>query len=178
MNIDVGLTAIFGPYLAALNGFALAVVLFAYLLRRHERQSASIAWFLFVILLPFIGVPAYLLLAGRKLEMKARQKQLLRRTAAHEAADLQPSAAQIENIMRGYGLSGASTGNRLELITSGEHAYRELMAQIDAATISIHITTFILGRDRVGRAIIERLAARAAFPAWCTATRRSSRLRC
>jgi cardiolipin synthase len=162
MNIDAALTAIFGPYLAALIGFALAFVLFAYLLRRHQRQSASIAWFLFVVLLPFIGVPLYLLLAGRKLEKKAGQKQHLQGSAAHASATLNGTSAKIESIMRSYDLFGATTGNRSELITSGERAYQELMAQIDAATVSIHITTFILGRDEVGRAIVQRLAQRAA----------------
>jgi len=162
MNFEAALTAVFGPYLATLIGFALAGVLFVYLLRRHERQSASIAWFLLVILVPFIGVPAYLLLAGRKLEKKAQQKRPLQASAAHEVVKLSDPAAQIESIMRGYGLLGARSGNHTELITSGEQAYRELIAQIDAASSSIDITTFILGRDAVGRAIVERLAERAA----------------
>jgi cardiolipin synthase len=161
MDINIGLNAIFGPYLATLIGFMLAGILFAYLLRRHERQSASIAWFLLVILLPFIGVPAYLLLAGRKLEKKARQKHPLQSDINHDAVHLRRAGAQIENIMRGYGLFGASGENHTELITSGAHAYGELMAQIDAATVSIHISTFILGRDPVGRAIVKRLSERA-----------------
>lgn len=161
MNIDAALTAIFGPYLATLIGFALALVLFAYMLRSHQRQSASIAWFLFVVLLPFIGVPLYLLLAGRKLEKRAGQKQRLQGSTAHASVKLRGTAAKVENIMRSYDLFSASTGNRTELITSGERAYIELMTQIGAATTSIHITTFILGRDEVGRAIVKRLAQRA-----------------
>lgn len=161
MSIDATLTAIFGPYLATLIGFALAFVLLAYMLRRHQRQSASIAWFLLVVLLPFVGVPLYLLLAGRKLEKRAGQKQRLQSCAAHASVDLPGAAAQIENIMRSYELFSATTGNRTELITSGERAYLELMMQISAATTSIYITTFILGRDDVGRAIVKRLAQRA-----------------
>ncbi|MFT5449358.1 MAG: hypothetical protein ACI9DC_004548 [Gammaproteobacteria bacterium] len=161
MNIDAALTAIFGPYLAALIGFALAFVLFAYMLCRHQRQSASIAWFLFVVLLPFIGVPLYLLLAGRKLAKRAAQKQRLQGSTANESVKLRGTAEKVENIMRSYDLFSATNGNRTELITNGERAYLELMTQISAATASIHITTFILGRDEVGRAIVKRLAQRA-----------------
>ena len=161
MSFDGILTSMFGPYLAAVIGFGLAMLLFAHVLGQHERQSASIAWFLFIVLLPFIGVPAYLLFAGRKIANKAKQKQRLQSHTKHSAPELSPQADPIERIIRSYGLAGASSGNHVQLITSPQTAFQELLSQIDTATESIHITTFILSRDEVGKAIIERLAQRA-----------------
>ena len=53
-------------------------------------------------------------------------------------------------------------GNSVRLLTTGEEEFAELERQIrSAARASIHITTFILGRDETGRRIVELLAQRA-----------------
>ena len=161
MSFDILLTELFGPYLATVVGFVFALVLLAFMMREHERQSASIAWVLAIVLVPVVGVPAYLLFAGRKLLLRARAKGRLRTVPAHPDAGLDGVAARVESIMRGYALPAASTGNRVSLITSGESTYEQIMAQIDAAEHSIHITTFGLSCDHVGRAIVERLARKA-----------------
>ncbi len=161
MSLDQALSVYVWPYLAALAGFALALVLLAYVLRQHERQSASIAWVLAILLAPFVAVPAYLLFAGRKLAMKARRKQPLHSRGSHAGATLDGIGADVEAIVRGYGLPAASAGNRIALITDGGDAYDELTALIDGAQHRIHIATFVLGTDRVGRALTARLARRA-----------------
>ena len=55
-----------------------------------------------------------------------------------------------------------ASGNRIELLTRGEEAFRHLVRIIDEAKTTIHITTYILGREDVGREIVARLARRAA----------------
>jgi cardiolipin synthase A/B len=52
-------------------------------------------------------------------------------------------------------------GNRVVFITSGEQAYTQLTGRIEAAVHSIHLMTFILGRDPVGRKIVDALARKA-----------------
>src|SRR5262249_44965474 len=52
-------------------------------------------------------------------------------------------------------------GNRIELVTSGYDAYLQIMQMIDEARSTIHITTYILGWDDSGRALLERLTERA-----------------
>ena len=52
-------------------------------------------------------------------------------------------------------------GNRIELLTHGEEAFQYLVRIIDEAKTTIHITTYILGREDVGREIVSRLARRA-----------------
>ena len=152
MSIDETLFTALGPYLATLVGFGLAFLLLAYVLRRHERQSASIAWMLVIVLFPVVGVPAYLIFAGRKLAVRARAKQKLHGVEHRHAPRLEGMAAEVEGIVRGYGIGGATDGNRVTLLGDGERAYRELMECIDGARERICITTFALGRDRVGKA--------------------------
>jgi cardiolipin synthase len=66
-----------------------------------------------------------------------------------------------EKLLNSFGVPPATVGNRMTLVVTGEDAYRQLTRCIDEAVSSIDITTFILGTDSVGRAIVERLAARA-----------------
>ena len=49
----------------------------------------------------------------------------------------------------------------MRLLRDGEDAYSELERQILAARHTIHIATFILGRDAVGRRVVQLLARRA-----------------
>ena len=53
------------------------------------------------------------------------------------------------------------SGNSLRLLPTGEEEFAALERHIREAKHSIHITTFILGRDEVGRRIVHLLAARA-----------------
>ena len=161
MLLNELLAEFFGPYVATVLGFALALFLFAHVLRGQQRQSASLAWLLAFVVAPVVFVPLYLIFAGRKVAARARRKRHLQLHATHKRVQLDGLSADIEKILNGYELPMARTGNQIELITSGEHGYKELVSLIDSAEHTIHIATFILARDEVGRDIVQRLAARA-----------------
>lgn len=147
------------PHAATVLGFLLAVVLIGHAVRQHERPVTSLAWVMAIVLIPHVGVPAYLLFGGRKLRSLAERKpplyRPLRRARGARGND-------IEDLLCSHGLPPARDGSRVELLTRGEEAYRALVAHIESAEHSIDITTFILGNDAVGRDLIDRLAARAA----------------
>ena len=67
-------TWIFSPLLTYL-GFALALVLLAHLVGQQRSPSSTIAWLLVILLLPYIGVPLYLMFGGRKMRRMAQRKQ-------------------------------------------------------------------------------------------------------
>ena len=149
---------ILSPLLAYL-GFGLALVLLAHLLRQHRSPSSTIAWLLMILLLPFIGVPLYLMFGGRKIRRMAEKKE--------PVYDLNPTLAAARrwagrpSILQSHGLPPATSGNCVTMVATGEEAYRQLCQAIDEATESIDITSYILGRDAVGAAIVERLSRRA-----------------
>jgi cardiolipin synthase len=144
-------------------GFGLALVLLAHLLRQQRSPSSTIAWLLVILLLPYIGVPLYLIFGGRKMRRRARRKEQVYDSGAGDPDDLGSAiGGSAEKILRSFGVPPATPGNQLELIRTGEEAYRSMIRGIDEATRSIDITTYILGTDAVGQAIVERLARRAA----------------
>ena len=141
-------------------GLALGILLMARILRQQSRPAVSIAWLLSILLIPYLGVPAYLLFGGRKLRRTAESKgYLYGDTSAN--GDAQPKS-HIEKVLSSAGMPPARHDNHVEVITDGTEAYRRLIRMIDEAEHRIDIMTFILGREEVGQAVIERLAARAA----------------
>lgn len=141
-------------------GFLLALVLLAQLLRSNRPPSSTIAWLLVIVLIPYVGVPLYVIFGGRKMKRMAARKGKVYRRDDDPSASASGTAA--ERVLRSFGIPAATPGNWVEVVSSGEEAYRKLIDLIDTAQTSIHVTTYILAPDAVGRAVIERLTSRAA----------------
>lgn len=148
--------------LTALCGFVLALLVVARLMSQKKAPANTFAWLLVIVLVPYVGVPLYLLLGGRKLRRLAARKLPL--TPALPGQPQTPSYYThwpIAQTILAAGGTAPVAGNRLRLLTTGEATYAELMQQIRSARHCIHLTTFILGRDDTGRAIVQALAERA-----------------
>lgn len=111
------------------------------------------AWLLAIVLVPWIGVPLYLLLAVRK----ERRDAALRSNLKTTGNALSPS----DRLLQAYGVAPAVPGNHFVACETGEDAYRMLVDLIESAARRIHIEMFILHPDAVGRDILQRLARRA-----------------
>ena len=78
------LSWILSPLLTYL-GFVLALVLLAHMLGQQRSPSSTIAWLLVILLLPYIGVPLYLMFGGRKMRREAAEKKPLPLASHHIA---------------------------------------------------------------------------------------------
>ncbi len=134
----------------------LLTLLFASSVLRTRRAAGStLAWLFIICLLPFIGIPLYLSLGGRK-----------NRRAGN---DVQPTIPVEElatwnatrRLLAASGVSMARAGNHVEILPTGDYAYGRIFELISAARKSIHLTTFIFANDKVGNAIVNALAIRA-----------------
>jgi cardiolipin synthase len=147
-------------HLLSVVGFAMGAVLIAHVLVERRAAQSTLAWLLAIVLIPYVGVPLYLVFGGRKLARKASQKlRLYEPPAVGDTAQSRESG-----IARMLGASGAPpprAGNRVEILGSGQEAYRALLALIDGARRSIQVSTLILADDEVGRAVLARLTAKA-----------------
>ncbi|MGB0742935.1 MAG: phospholipase D-like domain-containing protein [Opitutales bacterium] len=149
-------------HLSIVLGLICAYLILLRVSRERRSPSHTFSWLLFVLLMPYLGVPLYLLFGGRKSSRKARLK-----------AEVSRYADQLSS--RGGGTDGgncltpgntrrqsSSEGNHFELLPDGASAYRRLLKEIDQAEHTIHITTYILGKDQSGKTIVEHLAKRTA----------------
>jgi len=155
------ITSLVFSHLSVIFGFCLGFWLVSRILRQHLRPSVSIAWLLSIVLIPYIGVPAYFIFGGRKLALRIGKKKGLypeSGTQALQTAGLDP----LECIMLAARMPPSRHGGRMEFISDGKKAYTTLLGLVGEAKHSIHVMTFILGHDEVGASIVENLAAKAA----------------
>lgn len=145
-------------------GFLLAFFLIARLMSEKKAPANTFAWLLVIVLIPYLGVPLYLLFGGRKLRSLVAHKRRLRPALPSHAATSHPSAfapTPVAQTIISAGGGRPVSGNCLSLIVTGEEDFHEFEKRIRGARHSIHITAFILGRDETGRRLVNLLAQRA-----------------
>ena len=148
--------------LISLGGFLLALLLVARLMSEKKAPANTFAWLLIIVLLPYVGVPLYLIFGGRKLRQLAARKAPLTPHLPHPAATPSTFASMpVAHAIMSNGAGAPVAGNRLRLLTTGEETYATLEHLILSARHTIHINTFILGRDDTGQRLIKLLTKRA-----------------
>jgi cardiolipin synthase A/B len=149
-------------HLASVAGFLLALFLIAKLMKERRAPANTFAWLLVIVFIPWLGVPLYLFLGGRKLKRLAGIKSaLLPVVPSLRLAEAKDVCLPVANTVAAAGSFAPVGGNRLTLLLTGESDFEELERRILGAKHSIHITTFILKRDATGRRIVDLLARRA-----------------
>lgn len=148
------------PHLYAALGFTSAVVVLASLLRQKRTPASMLAWILAVALIPYVGLPLYLMLGNRKMRRLPEGKKASLYLPPARGLVSDPSSP-LERLLSSAGAPRAVAGNAVELLPTGEEAYRALIGMLGRARRSIHITTFILGNDDVACSIVDVLAKRA-----------------
>ena len=123
--------------------------------RRHP--SAALAWVLTIALLPYVGLPLYLVLGTRKF---VRPLQQVPRTARHSAnGTLQDSAMAT---LEGMGLPPPAANRSLRFHRDGQAAWEEFEQLARSASSQLDICTFVLGDDTLGHQLAQLLQGRAA----------------
>jgi cardiolipin synthase len=128
----------------ASNLLVLALVV-SLLRQRHRPVGNAIAWLLSIVLIPYLGIPLYLVFGGRKLKQRAGSKRRLE-ADDHNAA-LQARAQ--------------STLHSVRWLDEGVLAYDTFLSQIRDAQHSIRIVTFVVVDDDAGRPLVDALIERA-----------------
>jgi cardiolipin synthase len=140
-------------------GFLLALVLMASLLQQRRSPSSTIAWLLVILLLPYVGVPLYLIFGGRKMRRMAGRKAQIYQSSTESR--LTGNQGTVDQLLASYGVPPATAGNCVQLVTDGHDAYAQVLKILNEARSTIHVTTYILGRDDASRALLECLARQA-----------------
>jgi len=154
LGIEHGIIVVAVSILGALLGI---VVVISIIQRRHA-PGHTLAWLLLVILLPYAGVPLYLIFGGRKQRRMAARKPSLAGDGASEA--ILPGN-EMERILRLGGAPCARNGNRLGVLATGEEAYETMLRIVEQARHTLWMTTYSLASDEVGTALLQAMARKA-----------------
>lgn len=140
----------------AVATFALSVVVAGHALQVKREPSVTLAWLLAIAFVPYLGIPLYFMLAGRK--MRRRKRVICEQKPTTTSW---PESDDVATVLAQSGVAPPSGGNHLEFAASGEDAYGRLLRLIGGARETVHVTMFILGRDPVGEKILDALVERA-----------------
>lgn len=140
-------------------GFVLALLFLAHILRERRSPTSTMAWLLAIVFVPYVGVPLYLMIGGRKMVRRTTAKRMLRNYP--HAADESDFTETDGPAVHRYGWYPRIKGNRVTLLADGQQAFERVMRMIDEARCRIFVTTFILAEDDTGKRIIEALGRRA-----------------
>jgi cardiolipin synthase A/B len=146
-------------YWLTLHGLATVVAVLLYILTSHALQqrrhpSAAIAWVLFILLMPYVALPAFLTFGSRK---QARPRNSGRPGSSTGEA---PGSWAVRTAVA-LGQPEPAAYEALHLHADGREALLRLRDVLDGSLHSIDICTFILGDDALGGEIVERLCAKA-----------------
>lgn len=147
--------------LLSLHAIVVVVGLLVYVLTTHslrQRRSppAAISWVLTIALLPYLGLPLYLLFGSRKRRQIGHQFDAVTHAAKHDAPDDWNAA-----LLAAMAQPAAQPYHDLRIHRDGNEALAVLWELIAGARHEIDLCTFIVGADAMGATLIERLAERA-----------------
>ena len=150
---------------------AALIAAFEALMRARTPQGA-IAWSLFLVMFPLLGLPLYLLFGGRKFSgyVSSRRRgneplqQLVQRIGSalppEVIAEFDPGEAANAVLARLASLPFFA-GNQSRLLIDGDATFAAIFAAIDAAERYILLQFYIVRDDELGQELQQRLARRA-----------------
>src|ERR1039458_10096512 len=146
-----------GHIFSILN-FLLALLFVSFILRSKRPPGNTLAWLIFVLVAPYIGIPFYIFLSDRKYQTRLQKKKAL-----YEPNPSGPGQWEgaVEKLLAGFGIPPPRPAQRARLITTGEEAYAKIVELIGSARRRIHLTTFIFARDPVAEGLIALLEKKA-----------------
>ncbi len=138
-------------------GVILTLFLITQILRDRRPPSASLAWLLFIVSLPYIAIPIYLAIGVRKLKFPDKTALYTGNTAS----DPNSTVPDLDRLLDSYGLPEAVDGNMVSFHGDGETALAAMWDTMDSATERLDIAIFILANDNIGKKVCKKLALKA-----------------
>lgn len=135
----------------------------------NRRPTSALAWILAILIVPWLGWAAFLLIGNPKLPEHRRRKQravnrmILERTAGMDrvpAGDPGPPwLASVVRLNRNLGAMPMLTGNRAALIEDYDASLRAMTEAVDSARDRVHCAFYILASDATTGPFFDALEA-------------------
>lgn len=149
------------PHLLTLHGLVVLIGLLTYVLTTHSLKqrrapTAAISWALSIALIPYVGLPLYVLFGTRKLVHAGNRGAMLPVPEGEDADQAWPRL-----LAASMGQPPAAPYRNLRLHADGPEALGALWEIIESAQRELVVCTFLIARDAVGKALMARLAKKA-----------------
>lgn len=129
-------------------GVLLAAVLLVHILRSRRPPATRLGWILFIIVLPYLGIPLYLAFGTRKLSG----------AVASHTATTRGAGDAFGRLLDSLDVPPATTGNRLTLHRDGEQALASLNDMLRTAHLSVDLCVYQLQDDPEIAPLLDQIA--------------------
>jgi cardiolipin synthase A/B len=155
------MTTFVSPEWLTVHGLIVVIGLLVYVLTTHALQqrrapASAISWVLTIALIPYVGLPLFLLFGTRKLAHLVTRSPGVARATTFDADNAWP-----RELAASMGQPPVASYRNLRIHKDGPQALEALWELIDGARHELVLCTFILARDAIGRKLIARLLAKA-----------------
>ncbi len=140
---------------------------------QRRESAATLAWVLFILLVPIVGALLYAVLGVQRLRRRRtrrrRARQRLDASAAAFRSGMAPfrlgslDSVALEGMARRYcvDLEATTVGNEVAIFHDGEQAFQALCEAVKRAQHYVHLEYYIFQDDSTGRALLALLTERA-----------------
>lgn len=157
-------------------GYVLAFTLIPRIVMDRRESSATLAWVLGILLLPFLGALLYLLIGRTRVTRRSRGRQRLHARVARSLQELPPhpecpacrdidqlpeAGRDIARVVINVAETPLVPGNRTEVFIDANHAYQRMQEAIEGARHHVHLMSYIFRGDRAGQRFRDLLVAKA-----------------
>jgi cardiolipin synthase len=149
------------------------------ILRPHREPASRVAWVVVIVVLPVIGVIAYILLGETNIGRRRVTRMCavlaampdVAKAPGMDAPNLQPKIPEpYAHLFRlGHSINGFDPvgGNRARLLPDSNATIASMVADIDAAQDHVHLTVYIWLPDNNGLKVVEAMKRAAARKVTC-----------
>ncbi|MBW2730770.1 MAG: cardiolipin synthase [Deltaproteobacteria bacterium] len=158
-------------------GYLLALVMSLRVVMQRREPTATLAWVLGMVLLPYIGVVAYVVFGRRRLVRQVRKRQaqsnLIEPKLEQHLADItnvehtpleeMPTREQsvLIQLTSRIGCRRQTRGNRVELLVDADQTYQAMEEAIAEARDHVHFQFYVYNDDDTGRRFRDLLTRKA-----------------
>ncbi len=156
------------PTIYLISEWIIRLIMLVVVLAR-KRAPAALSWLAIIFFLPWAGLFIYLLIGERRLGRRrtARHAQAMQsidrltrlatQRAAAVPARVRPDRRDIVRLAQALSDMPVCGGNVCDFIEHDEEFVRLLIADIDGATVSVHLLFYIFADDETGRAVSDAI---------------------
>ncbi|HEY0879586.1 MAG TPA: phospholipase D-like domain-containing protein [Zeimonas sp.] len=117
----------------------------------HRHPSAAIAWVLLIALLPYLGLPLFLVFGTRKLVRPPR------RFARAASPSLPEGPRWALQLLAALDVPQPVCNRSIEFHEDGAESLGALLALVERARERVDVCTYVIGDDEVGAAVLDAL---------------------
>lgn len=165
-------------WIVILFGYLLAFLTSVRIVLQRREPTATLAWVLAVVLIPYVGMMIYLLIGRRRLNRQIRRRRArateiepLLSSVVADHVDLLDNRAKptmasptdnvLARLCSRIGCRWPTVGNKVELLVDANVAYDAMERAIRSARSHVHMLFYIFQADQTGRRFRDLLVQKA-----------------